>query len=65
MQRDSISGLAGLYLRLVDLGLPLDTPHIGATRIFATTAAEIQAAFGKYLRPDDLAQVVKGPPPGQ
>jgi zinc protease len=61
MQRASIDAIAGLYLRLIDLGLPLDTPQIGAHRIFAATAGDIQSAFGKYLRPDDLAQVVKGP----
>ncbi len=65
MQRDSIGTIAALYLRLVDLGLPLDTPQIGAQRIFAATAGQIQADFGKYLRPDALAQVVKGPPPVQ
>jgi len=65
MQRDSISGIAGLYLRLVDLGLPLNTPQVGAKRIFDTTALEIQDAFKSFLRPDELAQVVKGPPPGQ
>ncbi len=65
MQRDSIGGIAGLYLRLTDLGLPLDTPQIGAQRIFATSAGQIQNAFRTFLRPDELAQVVKGPPPGQ
>jgi zinc protease len=65
MQRDSIGTIAALYLRLVDLGLPLDTPQIGAQRIFAATAGQIQADFGKYVRPDELAQVVKGPPPVQ
>ncbi len=61
MQRASIDALAELYLRLEQLGLPLDTPQIGAARIYGSTAAQIQAAFKTYLRPDDLAQVVKGP----
>jgi len=63
MQRDSIDGMAALYLRLTDLGLPLDTPEKGARTIFAATAPDIQNAFKTYLRPDDLAQVVKGPTP--
>jgi zinc protease len=63
MQRESIDGLAALYLRLADLGLPLDTPDVGARRIFAATAPQIQDAFKTYLRPDDLAEVVKGPAP--
>ena len=61
MQRASIDALAALYLRLIDLGLPLDTPQLGAHRIFAASAADIQSAFHSYLRPDDLAQVVRGP----
>lgn len=64
MQRASIDALAALFLRLEDLGLPLDTPQIGAQRIYDSTAAQIQDAFKTYLRPDDLAQVVKGPPLG-
>ena len=63
MQRDSIDGLSALYLRLSDLGLPLDTPQVGARRIFAATASDIQSSFKSYLRPDDLAEVVKGPTP--
>jgi zinc protease len=62
MQRASVAGLAQLYLRLVDLGLPLDTPQIAAQRYYDTTARQLQAAFAKWLRPADLARVVKGPP---
>jgi zinc protease len=61
MQRASVEGLARLYLRLNDLGLPLDTPQIAAQRYFDTTAASLQAAYAKWLRPADLARVVKGP----
>ncbi len=65
MRRDSIDGVAGQYLRLVDLGLPLDTPDIAAQHYYETTAADIQKVFAKYVRPGDLAQVVKGPPVAQ
>jgi zinc protease len=61
MQRASVEGLARLYLRLIDLDLPLDTPHIAAQHYFDTTAASLQAAYAKWLRPTDLARVVKGP----
>jgi zinc protease len=61
MQRASVEGLARLYLRLVDLGLPLDTPQVAARHYFDTTAAGVQAAYAKWLRPGDLARVVKGP----
>ncbi len=61
MQRASVDAVAGLYLRLVDLGLPLDTPQLAAQRYYDATAEQVQAAFRMYLRPDDLAEVVKGP----
>ena len=61
MQRASVDAVAALYLRLIDLGLPLDTPQVGAQHYYAATSETVQAAFKKYLRPDDLAQVVKGP----
>ena len=62
MQRASVGGIAGQYLHLADLGLPLDSQQIAATRYLTTTSAEIQQAFATWLRPDDLALVVKGPP---
>jgi zinc protease len=62
MQRASVGGIAGQYLQLAELGLPLDSPRIAARRYGAITAAEIQEAFANWIRPDDLAQVVKGPP---
>jgi zinc protease len=65
MQLASIDSIAGTYLRMEDLGLPLDSLEIGAKRIFAATAGDIQAAFKANLRPADLAQVVKGPPPSR
>jgi zinc protease len=63
MQLASIDSIAGLYLRLQDLGLPLDTLETGAKRIFAASAGDIQQAFRADLRPDELAQIVKGPAP--
>jgi zinc protease len=61
MQLASIDSIAGTYLRLEDLGLPLNALEIGAKRIYETSAADIQAAFKANLRPKDLAQIVKGP----
>ena len=53
--------IAGLYLRLADLGLPLDADQVAARRYLEITAPEIRQAFAMWLRPADLAQVVKGP----
>ncbi len=61
MQRASVDALAALYLRFIDLGLPLDTPQTAAQKYYDATPQSVQAAFAKYLRPDDLAQIVKGP----
>jgi len=61
MQRASVDAIAGLDLRLVDLGLPLDTPSVAAKHYFDATAADVQAAFKTWLRPENLAEIVKGP----
>ena len=52
-------GLAGRW----DLGLPLDEPINAARHYIALTPAEIQAAFKKWIRPDDLVRVSQGPTP--
>lgn len=62
MQRASVGAIAALYLRLADLGLPLDSQQIAAKRYLETTAPQIQQAFAAWLHPSDLAQVVEGPP---
>ncbi len=61
MQRASVSAMAGLDLRLVDLGLPLDTPSVAARHYYDATAEQVQAAFKAWMRPEDLAEVIKGP----
>ncbi len=61
MQRSSVDAIAALDLRLVDLGLPLDTPSVAAKHYYDSTAERVQAAFKTWLRPDDLAEIVKGP----
>jgi zinc protease len=61
MQRASVDAIAGLDLRLVDLGLPLDTPSVAAKHYYDATPALVQSAFKAWLRPDDLSEVVKGP----
>ena len=61
MQRASVGAIAGQYLRLTELGLPLDSAQRAAERYLTITAPEIQQAFATWIRPDDLAQAVKGP----
>jgi len=52
-------GLAGRW----ELDLPLDEPTLAAQRYIALGPAEIQAAFKKWIRPDDLVRVSQGPAP--
>jgi zinc protease len=52
-------GLAGRW----DLDLPLDEPTKAAQRYIALGPAEIQAAFKKWVRPDDLVRITQGPAP--
>jgi zinc protease len=61
MQRASVRAIAGSYLSLTDLGLPLDSMQIAAKCFLDMTAPQIQQAFATWLRPDALAQIVKGP----
>ena len=45
------------------LDLPLDEPVRAAKRYYAMTAAEVRAAFAKWIRVSDFVQVVRGPEP--
>ncbi|MGH9450138.1 MAG: M16 family metallopeptidase [Terriglobia bacterium] len=59
----SIDSIASGWIARTDLGLPLDEPTIAAQRYLQLTAAQVEAAFVKWLRPDELVQVVQGPAP--
>lgn len=52
----------GLLERAV-MDLPLDEPTAAARHYVALGAAEVQAAFAKWVRPDDLVRVSQGPQP--
>ena len=65
MIRASVQGIAGGYLRLTDLGLPLELQQTAGQRYLAVTAPDIQRAFTTALRPADLSTIIKGPPPAQ
>lgn len=51
----------GLIQRRI-LVLPLDEPTIAARHYLALSPRDVQAAFAKWLRPDDLVRVSEGPP---
>jgi zinc protease len=59
----SVDYIAQVWLKYSALDMPLDEP-IHAGKIYAQlTTNDVQNAFAKWLRPDDLAQVTQGPEP--
>lgn len=46
-------------------GEPLDQPMVAAKHFLSMTPEQVQAAFKKYLKPQNLMQVVQGPPPAK
>jgi len=59
----SIDDIAAGFMHRRDLNLPLDEPLIAARRYIELQPLEVQAAFRKWLRPDDLVRVTQGPAP--
>jgi zinc protease len=59
----SIDEIAHGFLARRDDNLPLDEPTHAAQRYINLKAADVQNAFGKWLRPDDLVRVTQGPTP--
>ena len=59
----SVDGVAGALASRAVAGLPLDEAHRAATIYASLTAAQVRAAFAKYIRPSGFVQVVEGPLP--
>ncbi len=59
----SLSSIAGGYLARLSLDLPLDEPMIAAKRYLDLDAKAVQDGFAKWIRPDALALVSRGPAP--
>ncbi|HKT74008.1 MAG TPA: pitrilysin family protein [Steroidobacteraceae bacterium] len=59
----SIDSIARGLLSRTDMDLPLDEPTIAARRYIALTADDVQAAFARWIRPDDFVRISQGPPP--
>jgi zinc protease len=63
LAESSVDWIANGWLTYSALGLPLDE-RVHAGRIFVKLdARNVQNAFAKWLRPDDLVQVTQGPVP--
>jgi zinc protease len=63
LAESSTGSIAGGLIYRSSMGLPLDEPVQSARRYVKITAPEVQKAFAKWLRPDDLVQVTEGPTP--
>lgn len=63
LSESSVAKIATGFLTRVDLDLPLDEPTQAAHRYVGMTAEQVKAAFGRWIRPDDLVLVSQGPPP--
>ncbi len=59
----SLDAIAGGLLERSLHAEPLDQPTRTAHRILGLTGEQVQAAFARWLHPDDLVQVTQGPSP--
>jgi zinc protease len=62
LKRASVDAIAMQDLFLADRNLPLDEPDRAAHAYVRVTSADLQAAARKWLRPNDLSQIERGPP---
>ena len=63
LSQSSVDSIADSLLTYSTEGLPLDEPMVAARYYMQLTAPEVQSAYKKWIRPDDLVEVVKGPNP--
>jgi zinc protease len=63
MSESSEDAVADGFVARARIGLPLDEPIRAAQRYYALSAADIKAAFEKWINPAVFVQVVRGPAP--
>jgi zinc protease len=63
LAESSLASIARTLIRSTVLDLPLNEPTIAAKHYVALTGPQVQAAFAKWLRPQDLVQITQGPAP--
>jgi len=59
----SLGAVASQLLTLAVEERPLNEPEVAARRYLDLTAAEVQAAFARWIRPEAFVQVTRGPEP--
>ncbi len=62
LSESSLDRIARGLVSRATVGLPLDEPTRAARRYLALTAADVKAAFARWIRPEDFVQVVEGGP---
>ncbi len=63
LSESSVGSIARGLIERSTHDLPLDEPTLAAHRYLALTAPQVQAAYAKWVRPDDLVRVTQGPEP--
>ena len=63
LSESDVQGIAGGFIRRTELDLPLDEPNMAAQRYLKLTAGQVRDAFSRWIRIDDLVQVIEGPNP--
>ena len=63
LNESSTDDIAHGIIERRDLNLPLDEPTLAARRYISLTPQDVQSAFRKWIRPDDLVRVTQGPTP--
>jgi zinc protease len=63
IQQASYDGVTSLFLHYASADLPLDQYETDAQNYLNATAAQVQAAFAKWIRPNDFVRIVTGPGP--
>ena len=63
IEQASYDGVTRLFLRYADMDLPLDQYQTDAQNYLNASAADVQSAFAKWVRPDDFVRIVTGPGP--
>ena len=63
IEQASYDGVSSLFLRYSENDLPLDQYETDGRNLLNATPAQVQAAFAKWVRPNDFVRIVTGPGP--
>jgi zinc protease len=63
LAESDVNEIARTLIQNKELGVALDEQRLAAQRYLSLTGHDVQAAFRKWMRPDDLVRVIQGPAP--